>query len=46
MKIPYVGAYLKVQLLAKDERFMRRLNKVKAIEARYMPAVEGTALKS
>lgn len=31
-----VGAYLKAQFQSQEERFVRRLNKVKAIEARFM----------
>ena len=41
-----VDAYLKANFIAKEERFVRRLNKVKAIEKQYMPAVEGTVLRS
>jgi ribose 5-phosphate isomerase B len=33
-----VEAYLRAEFIAKEERFVRRLNKVLAIEARYMPA--------
>ncbi|MHB1021339.1 MAG: ribose 5-phosphate isomerase B [Acidobacteriaceae bacterium] len=33
-----VETYLKAEFTAKEERFVRRLNKVFAIEARYMPA--------
>jgi ribose 5-phosphate isomerase B len=39
-----VESYLKTSFIAKEERFVRRLNKVKAIEKQYMPAVAGTAL--
>ncbi len=41
-----VDAYLKAEFIATEERFVRRLNKVKAIESTYMPAAQGTALKS
>ena len=41
-----VDAYLKAEFIATEERFVRRLNKVKAIEAQYMPAVAGTTLAS
>ncbi len=33
-----VDTYLKAKFIATEERFVRRLNKVKAIEALYMPA--------
>ncbi len=33
-----VDAYLHASFIADEERFVRRLNKVKAIEKRYMPA--------
>jgi len=39
-----VDAYLKANFIAKEERFVRRLNKVKAIEATYMSPVSGTKL--
>lgn len=41
-----VDAYLKANFIAKEERFVRRLNKVKAIEKQYMPSVAGTTLAS
>jgi len=41
-----VKSYLDATFIAKEERFVRRLNKVKAIEAEYMPAVAGTTLAS
>ena len=41
-----VDAYLKAEFIATEERFQRRLNKVKAIESTYMPASQGTALNS
>ncbi len=41
-----VDAYLKAEFIATEERFVRRLNKVKAIESTYMPASQGTALNS
>jgi ribose 5-phosphate isomerase B len=41
-----VEAYLKAEFIAKEERFVRRLNKVKAIEKQYMPSVAGTTLAS
>lgn len=34
-----VEAYLKAEFIAREERFVRRLNKVKAIEKQYMPSV-------
>ena len=39
-----VEAYLKANFIATEERFLRRLNKVKAIEKQYMPAAAGTTL--
>ncbi|WP_263367716.1 ribose 5-phosphate isomerase B [Edaphobacter bradus] len=39
-----VESYLKANFIAKEERFVRRLNKVKAIEKQYMQPVAGTAL--
>jgi ribose 5-phosphate isomerase B len=39
-----VDAYLKANFIASEPRFVRRLNKVKAIEKTYMPAAAGTAL--
>ncbi len=41
-----VEAYLKANFVASEPRFVRRLNKVKAIEKQYMPAVAGTTLGS
>ena len=41
-----VEAYLKANFIATEERFLRRLNKVKAIEKQYMPAAAGTMLAS
>jgi ribose 5-phosphate isomerase B len=41
-----VESYLKAEFIAKEERFVRRLNKVKAIEKQYMPSVAGTTLAS
>lgn len=41
-----VEAYLKANFIGTEERFVRRLNKVKAIEKQYMPAVAGTTLAS
>ncbi len=41
-----VDAYLKANFIADEPRFVRRLNKVKAIEKQYMPAAAGTALNS
>jgi ribose 5-phosphate isomerase B len=41
-----VDAYLKAKFIASEPRFVRRLNKVKAIEKTYMPAVAGTTLGS
>ncbi len=39
-----VNAYLNAHFVATEERFVRRLNKVKAIERQYMPPVAGTTL--
>ena len=39
-----VESYLKANFIASEPRFIRRLNKVKAIEKQYMPAVAGTTL--
>lgn len=39
-----VDSYLKATFTATEERFVRRLNKVYAIEKAYMPNVQGTAL--
>jgi ribose 5-phosphate isomerase B len=41
-----VDSFLKASFIAKEERFVRRLNKVKAIEAEYMPSVKGTTLST
>lgn len=41
-----VDAYLKANFIATEERFVRRLNKVKAIEKQYMIAAAGTTLAS
>lgn len=41
-----VDSYLQANFIAGEERSVRRLNKVKAIEATYMSAAEGTALRS
>jgi ribose 5-phosphate isomerase B len=41
-----VDAYLKANFIASEPRFVRRLNKVKAIEKTYMPEVAGTTLGS
>ncbi|MEO6801781.1 MAG: ribose 5-phosphate isomerase B [Granulicella sp.] len=41
-----VEAYLKANFIGTEERFVRRLNKVKAIERQYMPSVAGTTLAS
>lgn len=41
-----VDAYLKANFIASEPRFVRRLNKVKAIEKTYMPSVAGTTLSS
>jgi ribose 5-phosphate isomerase B len=40
-----VDAYLKANFIANEPRFVRRLNKVKAIEEQYMASVAGTALR-
>ncbi len=39
-----VSAYLNAHFIATEERFVRRLNKVRAIERKYMPQVAGTTL--
>ncbi len=39
-----VESYLKASFIAREERFVRRLNKVKAIEKQYMPLATGTTL--
>ena len=41
-----VDAYLQAKFIANEPRFVRRLNKVKAIEQTYMPSAAGTLLKS
>jgi len=41
-----VDAYLKANFIASEPRFVRRLNKVKAIEKEYMPDASGTTLAS
>ena len=41
-----VDAYLKANFIASEPRFVRRLNKVKAIEKQYMPDAAGTTLAS
>lgn len=41
-----VDAYLKANFVASEPRFVRRLNKVKAIEKTYMPNAAGTTLAS
>ena len=41
-----VESYLKAEFIAKEERFVRRLNKVKAIEKEYMPSVDATTLRA
>lgn len=41
-----VESYLKAKFIATEERFVRRLNKVRAIEKQYMPSVAGTTLAS
>ncbi len=41
-----VDAYLRANFIAEQPRFVRRLNKVRAIEAEYMPSAAGTVLKS
>jgi len=41
-----VDAYLKANFIASEPRFVRRLNKVKAIEKTYMPEAAGTTLGS
>lgn len=38
-----VDAYLKAEFIAKEPRFVRRLNKVFAIEKQYMPDAAGTS---
>jgi ribose 5-phosphate isomerase B len=41
-----VDAYLRANFIASEPRFVRRLNKVKAIEKTYMPEAAGTTLSS
>ncbi len=41
-----VESYLKANFIAQEERFVRRLNKVKAIEKQYMPAAAATTFGS
>ncbi len=41
-----VASYLKASFIATEERFVRRLNKVMAIEKQYMPAAQATSLKT
>jgi ribose 5-phosphate isomerase B len=41
-----VKSYLDAKFIAMEERFVRRLNKVKAIEKQYMPAAVATAVNS
>jgi ribose 5-phosphate isomerase B len=41
-----VDAYLKANFIGSEPRFVRRLDKVKAIEKIYMPSVVATALNS
>jgi ribose 5-phosphate isomerase B len=41
-----VDAYLKANFISSEPRFVRRLNKVKAIEKTYMPSAAGTTLAS
>ena len=39
-----VDAYLRAEFTATEERLVRRLNKVRAIEKQYMPDAKGTTL--
>jgi ribose 5-phosphate isomerase B len=39
-----VDAFLKAGFIANEERFVRRLNKVRAIEKQYMPSIDATTL--
>ncbi len=39
-----VDSYLNAKFIATEDRFVRRLNKVYAIEKQYMPSVKGTTL--
>ena len=41
-----VDSYLKAKFIAREERFVRRLNKVYAIEKQYMAPIKGTTLGS
>lgn len=41
-----VDAYLNANFIGSEPRFVRRLNKVKAIEKQYMPSVAGTSFGS
>jgi ribose 5-phosphate isomerase B len=41
-----VDAYLKAHFITGEPRYLRRLNKVKAIERQYMPSVAATTLNS
>ncbi len=40
-----VDSFLNATFIAREERFVRRLDKVKAIEKQYMPSVAATTLK-
>lgn len=40
-----LDAYLNASFIATEPRFVRRLNKVKAIEQQYMPSIAATALR-
>ena len=39
------GAYLKAKFIASEPRFVRRFNKVRAIEQQYMPDAAGTTAR-
>ena len=41
-----VDAFLKARFIASEERFVRRLNKVRAIEKQYMPSIAATTLNT
>ena len=41
-----VESYLRAKFIASEERFVRRLNKVNAIEKQYMPDAKGTVLEA
>lgn len=41
-----VDSFLNANFIATEERFVRRLNKVKAIEKQYMPDARGTSVSS